>query len=199
MKQNSIKVWELSLLMALCVTLCAGVFQSGRQAALSEKIVRLHVIASGDSAEEQSVKMQVKQAVTGILQPLMEQAQSAEQARELIELSRDEILSAACLAAPGEDIELIFGQEDYGTRYGEGYALPAGEYTSLRIIIGSGEGHNWWGVIFPQLTPTDAAELSEAVSLLDEEELELICGGEKYEISFKFLEILQAIRLWLGK
>ena len=197
MKKNSIKVWELSLLLSLCISLCWGVFESGRQTALSEKIVRLHVIASGNSASEQALKLQVKEAVLDVLQPLLQGAQSSRQAAELIEAGRENILSAAQTAAGEESVELIFGAENYPTRFAEGYALPAGEYMSLRIVIGEGEGRNWWGVIFPQLTPLEICEQSAPVSLLDEEELRFIYEREEYEISFRILEILQQLRLWL--
>ena len=197
MKQNSIKVWELSLLLSLCVSLCWGVFESGRQGAISEKIVRFHVIASDDSAQAQQLKLRVRDAVLDTVQPLLERAQSTQQAVELIESGREEILCAAQSAAGEESVELLFGRVGYPTRYGDGYALPAGEYVSLRIIIGEGEGRNWWGVIFPQLVPAEMMEQSEEVALLDEEELRFICEREDYEISFRILEILQQIRLWL--
>lgn len=197
MKQNSIKVWELSLLLSLCISLCWGIFEMGRQTDLSEKIIRLHVVASGDSDSEQALKLRVRDAVADVLQPLMDRAQNAQQACGLIELEREAILSAARDAAEGESVELIFGRESYSTRYGQGYVLPAGEYSSLRIIIGDGAGQNWWGVIFPQLTPAEAFEQSQAVALLDEDELSLIYEREDYEISFRLLEILQKLREWL--
>ena len=197
MKKNSIKVWELSLLLSLCISLCWGVFESGRQTALSEKIVRLHVIASDNSADAQRLKLRVRDAVAEVLQPLMDRAQNAQQAAALIESGREKILMAAQTAAGEERVELIFGAENYPTRFAEGYALPAGEYSSLRIIIGDGAGRNWWGVIFPQLTPLEICEQSAPVSLLDEEELRFIYEREDYEISFRILEILQQLRLWL--
>ena len=43
------------MLLALCITLCAGVWASARSAALSGSLVRLHVVAVSDDAEEQAV------------------------------------------------------------------------------------------------------------------------------------------------
>lgn len=199
MKRNSIKVWELSLLLSLCVSLCWGVFEQGRQTSLSEKLIRLHVVASGNSAGEQELKMQVKDAVVRVLQPLMARAESAGEAGELIQAKREDILKAAQTAAGGESVELVFGRETYTARCAEGYALPAGEYSSLRILIGEAAGHNWWGVIFPQLTPAEMLERSQAVALLDEDELGLIYEREDYEISFRVLELIQLLRDWLGR
>ena len=36
----------------------------------------------------------------------------------------------------------------------DGFALPAGEYMALRIIIGEGAGRNWWCVLYPGLCRT---------------------------------------------
>lgn len=80
MKKNSIRLWELSLLMALCISLCWGAFELGRQNALAEKIIRMHVVASGDTEEEQRTKMKVKQAVEAQLAPLMEESATLSEA-----------------------------------------------------------------------------------------------------------------------
>lgn len=196
MREKGIKVWEASLLLALCISLCWGIVESGRQAALSDKIIRLHVIAAGDSVSQQQLKMQVKEAVVDCLAPMIARAESVSEAAALIEKGRDDILTAAASAAEGENVELIFGRARYDSRYAEGYALPAGEYTSLRILIGEGAGQNWWGVIFPQLTASEAVEYSEEVSLLDSDELALIHSEEGWEVRFKILELLEKLREW---
>lgn len=199
MSESRIKVWELSLLLALCISLCWGVVEMGRQTALSEKIIRLHVIAEDDSEAEQQRKMRVKEAVLELLESLVASADSANEAAELIEREREAILAAARAAADGAEVQLRFGTLGYSTRYAEGYVLPAGEYNSLRLIIGEGGGQNWWGVIFPQLGSGAAVERSEEVSLLDEDEISLIHGDEGYRVRFKILELIQQLRQWLDR
>lgn len=191
-----IKIWELSLLFALCISLCQGTLELGRQSALSEKVIRLHVIASSDEAEAQALKMRVRDAVTDCLKPLLTGAGSAAEAGEIIEENRGALLAAAVEAAEGERVELLWGRESYGYRQTESYALPAGEYNSLRFVIGEGEGHNWWGVIFPQLDASGG--YAEAAKLLDEDELELIYEDDGCQVRFKLLEVLQRLRLFLG-
>lgn len=192
-----IKVWELALLFALCISLCEATVEVGRQSALSDKVIRLHVIASSDAQEAQELKLRVRDAVTELLTPLLARAESAAAAREAIEEQSEAILTAASKAAEGENVELLWGRESYGCRQTENYALPAGEYDSLRIVIGEGEGRNWWGVIFPQLD--SGSGYAEAVKLLEEDELALIYEEDGYELRFRFLEILERLRMWLDK
>lgn len=199
MKKNSIRVWELSLLLALCISLCWGVFEIGRQNALAEKIIRMHVIASGDTEIEQQIKMNVKQSVEGLLEPMMAESTTLDEACRAIENSRQAILAAAEEAAGGERVELELGIQSYPTRYAQGYALPAGEYMSLRIVIGDGEGHNWWGVIFPYLMPEEVFEHCEQAMLLDEDEIGMIYESQERIVSFRILELAELVRQWLAR
>lgn len=52
MKTRFLKNWELSMLLALCVTLLIGVWASARSRALSEGLIRLHVLAVSDDESE---------------------------------------------------------------------------------------------------------------------------------------------------
>ncbi len=195
LKNDRIKIWELSLLLALCICLCQTVLEVGQQNALSEKILRLHVVAASDEDEAQALKKRVRDAVTAAIEPILAEADSAAEAEKLIAENREVILAAARSAAEGEALELRLGRENFTYRESDGYALPAGEYSCLRLIIGEGEGHNWWGVIFPQLTM--GAESAEAVNLLSEEELTLIYDEDSVELRFKCLELIEKLRLWL--
>ena len=60
------------MLLALCITLCAGVWASARSAALSGSLVRLHVVAVSDDAEEQAIKLRVRDSVLAYLEPRLE-------------------------------------------------------------------------------------------------------------------------------
>lgn len=190
MKNERIKVWELSLLLALCICLCQAVLETGRQRGLEEKILRLHVVASSDEEEAQALKLRVRDAVLAVLEPLLAKAESAEQAEKLVEENAECILAAAVSEA-GEKVELRLGRESFGYRVGDGYALPPGEYRCLRIIIGEGAGHNWWGVIFPQLTLEEGAV--ETSAFPEDDGVKVIFGEERLELRFRFLEMLEKL------
>ena len=82
MKTQLLKKWEISMLLALCITLCAGVWASARSAALSGSLVRLHVVAVSDDTEEQAIKLRVRDSVLAYLEPRLEGVQDAAGARE---------------------------------------------------------------------------------------------------------------------
>ena len=62
------------MLLALCITLCAGVWAGAKSAAISDSLVRLHVVAASDEAEEQELKLRVRDSVLGYLTPRLEGA-----------------------------------------------------------------------------------------------------------------------------
>ena len=130
-----------------------------------DKPLRLHVLANSDSAGDQQLKLRVRDEVISFLEPLFAEAESKEQAMELLTEVMPE-LTAACN-------EFLADKADYTARLSlertdfpeidyDGMVFAAGEYDALREVLGEGEGHNWWCVLFPPLCFVDlAAETDE--------------------------------------
>ena len=176
----------------------AAVLQTEQQK-LSEKLIRLHVVANSDSAHDQQIKLRVRDAILEKTQPLL---QGADDPRGALEAHLDEIAQAAqtCLSELGEDapVRVRLGKELFPTREYETFALPAGVYESLRVTIGEGEGHNWWCVIFPSLcVPATADGFAEAAAAggFTTGEIRLLTQADPaYTVKFRSLELLQALK-----
>ena len=181
----------LALLAALTATAAA---LQGEQQALAGKLVRLHVVANSDSPEDQAVKLQVKDAVLVSLGETLEKGLSPQAAREYLENNLDKIQKIANTALETlgmEDRAVVqLCREAFETRQGEGITLPAGIYQALRITIGNGQGHNWWGVLFPELC-YGTGESSPA-SLVG-----AVTGEETGKIRFFLLEKLGQLENYL--
>ncbi len=191
----------LALALALAATAIAATALLREQQALSEKLIRLHVVANSDSEADQAIKLQVRDAVLAVTEPLME---GAEDPYAALSDALPEIESAAvnCLAALGvaDPVTVTLGQEAYPTRVYESFSLPAGQYTSLRVTIGAGEGHNWWCVVFPSIcfaaTSTDL-ESAAATAGFSDGEVQLITEPDSYQLKFKAMEWVEQLRQWL--
>lgn len=198
MKAQLLKKWEISMLLALCITLCAGTWARARSEALSDALVRLHVIAVSDEAEEQEIKLRVRDSVLAYLEPRLEGADDAAEARELISAELDGIKAAAETAAEGREVSVTLSREYYPTRDYGSFALPAGSYESLRVVLGEGEGHNWWCVVFPPLC-LSAAEAENALETLGGDSAQLLSGeGEGVVFKFRLLELWGELMEYLG-
>ena len=180
------KIWELALLFSLCLSSLTGTWCASRQEALAHKLIRLHVLAQSDSAADQQAKLRARDAVLELLGPALEGAESRSEAVAVIREIAPILVQRARLAAGAESAALELGRERYPLReYGD-FALPAGEYLSLRISLGEGEGRNWWCVVYPPLCTSSA----ESAAAFDEEDWRLISeDGTSYEIRFRLLEL----------
>ena len=169
---NHLKTWELALLCALCLALSAAVWAQEQSERISSSLIRLHVLAVDDSAEEQELKLRVRDAVLNFLSSRLDGAESKAEAREILARSVPELQSAAEAAAEGREVTVTLTRERYPTRDYGPFSLPAGGYDSLRVVLGKGEGHNWWCVVFPPL----------CMSLESTEELEESLGEGTFQI-----------------
>lgn len=212
MKKKSVKMRNWCVLgFALCIALtCAVSVGAGLreknarkvQSAIAEKIIRFHVVADSDNEEDQRVKLQVKEAVVRTMEPLLSHVSSVEEARQVIQLHMGEIQRTAndTLAREGSDdraqaqlTHCYFPVKTYGQ-----YTFPDGEYEALRITIGTGEGKNWWCVMYPRLCfvdslysvvpETSSRELKNNLS--DKEYKAIVSGQRKVKVKWKLLELL---------
>ena len=183
---NRLYPWETAALLTLCLALLLGLWAERRQAALADGLVRLHVIAASDSPEDQAEKLRVRDAVLALLTPRLEGA-DRDAALETLRLSLPEVAATASrVSARNARAEL--GAERYPTREYESFSLPAGTYTSLRVTLGEGRGHNWWCVIYPPLC-TSAVERASETASMDSDDLKLITGADgEYVFKFRVIE-----------
>lgn len=187
-RYESLKIWEISLLIALSVTLCLGTWAQGRQSAISSKLVRLHVVAASDEEAEQALKLRVRDAVLEYLSPRLMGASDSGQARAILRQELAGIRLAAESAAEGRPVTVALSRESYPTKSYEGFTLPAGKYESLRITLGEGKGHNWWCIVFPPVC-LSASQSDMVERQLGEEDFRLVSEGEGYELRFRVLEL----------
>ncbi len=187
-KSKRLYIWELSALITLCVFLLTGLWAQGRQNGIADGLVRLHVLAVSDEQEEQAVKLRVRDAVLRCLAPKLTEADSADRAEAILTASLDDIRAAAETAAGGREVRVTLSDERYPTREYEGFALPAGRYRSLRVVLGEGKGHNWWCVVFPPVCL--AAAQREAVRpVMRPEDYALITREEGWQLKFRIVEL----------
>lgn len=163
---------------------------------LQEDLIRLHVVANSDSPEDQNIKLKVRDAVTASLQRDLAKVADVEEAKAYLQenLPKIEEIANASLKMAGFDEKAVVTlcKETFDTRYYDTFTLPAGVYKSLRIIIGEGEGHNWWCVVFPLLCIPATSEGFEdaAVGAGFSDTLTDTLTGEDYEVRFYLLDAL---------
>lgn len=187
----------LLIVSALTVSVCAAL--QAQQQRMSEKIIRLHVVANSDSGADQAVKLHVRDAVLAVARQALQDADDPQQAIAQA-LPALEAAANAALAAQGsrETARVSFRRELFPTRDYDTFSLPSGVYRSLRVTIGAGDGHNWWCVIFPSLcvpaTADGFVQAAEAGGFTRAEIGLMTQADEGYVLKFRSLELLQALK-----
>ncbi len=204
MKKNTFTKRFLTLFSAfLLPTLILAVLLPLQESyAIYDGVIRLHVLADSDSEEEQALKLTVRDAILDEMSDAFNGYTSKEDAEKTLAEKLDEIEAIAEETVKKEgythDVTVTLCREYYPTREYEGMRLPAGEYLSLRVLIGSGEGQNWWCMVYPPLC-TSSARADEALSeagftpnqvrlLTEEEETEYVLRFKIVETASEFAE-----------
>lgn len=190
--------WLLIFTLIGTILLCGVVLTDKTQ--LRGNLIRLHVVANSDAEEDQCVKLKVRNAVLTYLQPELASCKDAKSAKDCIQNRLTQLTEVAngVLEREGSEDRAVVTlmEEAFPIRYYDTFTLPSGVYESLRIVIGSGEGHNWWCVVFPALCvpATSDSFTDEAISAgLSPTLTDTISGEHPYTIRFFLLDCLGKI------
>ncbi|MBE6954533.1 MAG: stage II sporulation protein R [Ruminococcaceae bacterium] len=194
------RILSLALALAVSLSILVGSVQLSRDAKLTEQVVRLHVIAASDSAEDQRLKLIVRDAILKRVNAMS--FGSTEDAVQRLGASLDELARTAQQALQQEGIrdkvEVRLCTEQYPVRHYGTFSLPAGEYVSLQIQLGEAEGKNWWCVVYPGLCHAcDEGlfeEAAEAAGFSDGQIRLMTLDNKPVQFRFKLLELLQKIK-----
>ncbi|MDD7414617.1 MAG: stage II sporulation protein R [Eubacteriales bacterium] len=120
----------------------------------ADSIFRLHIIANSNSAEDQAVKLKVRDAVLEYEAENLDAVSAAKTREELMTHGAEllEIIEGV-LRSNGFDYgaQMLVGTFPFPDREYNGVLYPAGDYDAFRVILGDGAGENWWCVMFPPL------------------------------------------------
>ena len=191
----------LSIYFAFSCTYFACASQSVR-----EDVVRLHILANSNSSFDQEIKLKVRDALLQEDFCFFGEVLTVENAEECFEQSKGKVIKVCEKVLEENGIKynaaIFLEKEYYETRCYGSLTFPAGEYLSLKIILGEGKGENWWCVMFPPLCVPAAADVASdketASQYLSEGGETVVNGDGKYTVKFKIVEIFEELKYKLG-
>lgn len=174
------------------------------QEKIAGKIIRLHVIGNSDSIEDQRVKLIVRDKVLAYVKDKLASCENIDDSKKVLLSYNDEIVNIAKEALKDNNMTYsaeaalkddVFPVKQYGN-----IVLPEGKYEAYELVLGNGEGHNWWCVMFPPLCFIDITkgeasidETSKEMSkVLTKDEFNAVDNSDnKIIIKFKIIEIIK--------
>lgn len=205
---HTFKRWEMALMLGVLCALLAGGWLGREQKELAGSVIRFHVLANSDTSADQKLKLAVRDGVLKKAETLYPEHTTLEEAHQIIQANLPALAQAGqeVVEAWGQDYPVTAQLEQcwFPTKEYDNFSLPAGNYEALRIVIGEGEGRNWWCVAFPPLCLGAASEsLEDAVQAghFTPKQLSLITEeNEGYIFKMKGLELLGRLQgLLAGK
>ena len=181
--KKDVKIIAVSLLCGCMITafLAVKTYAERVSSDISNAVVRFHVLANSDEEADQNLKLKVRDAVLSCLREDMESCGSRAEAEKYLGTHTNEITEIAkeIIEAEGYGYEVTteLSEEHYPIRYYKNAVFPEGDYVSLRIIIGEGNGHNWWCVMYPPLCLN-----GEGIGCADTDMLKEVLTDEGYEV-----------------
>lgn len=198
MKNSKLKTFILlSFLLIIYVFISAQSYVTAVSNNLSDAVFRLHVIANSDSAEDQSLKLKVRDSLLHYMNNLCADCSTKEEAISIASKHKDDFEKVAKQTIINNgynySVKININNFYFPTKnYGD-ISLPAGLYDALRVEIGEAKGQNWWCVMFPSLCFVDISSGvvdDEAKENLEEnlenESYAIISDTEKPDIKLKF-------------
>lgn len=192
---------EISLAIGLIAAIIFSIVSFGADCnKVRNNVVRLHILADSDCDADQKVKLLVRDALLESGAEIFSGSVNVEDASEALKKEKAELIGVAenVLRENGFDygVTLSLEKEYYTTRTYENYTLPAGEYLSLKVVLGKGEGHNWWCVMFPPLCLPAASPSADIDAILGSDGAKLIKSSPRYEMRFKIVEAYETVKSW---
>lgn len=143
------------LLLAIITMVCVFSGEQPRGVSENAQYLRVHIRANSNSENDQAVKYKVRDAVVEFLTPTVAECETKEEAISAIEEKLPAIAQVAdsVLRANGffYGARASLRKEEFPTRVYENATLEAGVYDALILELGTGEGDNWWCVVYPPL------------------------------------------------
>lgn len=194
-----------ALALALCLCMAVTAYSDNVQNDLQDNLIRLHIIADSDSDADQAVKLKVRDAVLKSVGDRLSSGDREECKEEIINnLGKIEEIADNVLRENGFSYtaHAEYGKFPFPEKTYKSMTLPAGEYYGVRVVLGSGGGHNWWCVMYPPLCFKEGEEVtlsreSEKIlrESLDSDTYEIITQkNNEVVVKFKVVEIVQEIK-----
>lgn len=192
---NKVHRWEIAAVIGLCFAVLIGVIGSfsDRCEAVRQEVVRLHILANSDSAEDQALKLAVRDRLLAESELLTADAENHTDALAAYQAALPQIeqLAKETIVAAGRDdtVTAQMVRMRFDTRQYDDYTLPAGTYDAVQIRIGEAKGKNWWCVLYPPLCLSAAS-----VDTLGEDGAELVQRDPKIEVRFAVVDFFSRLK-----
>ena len=141
--------------LTLTIIILSGIGLSLPENKTQTEYLRIHIRANSNLAVDQTVKYRVKESVVEYLTPFIAECKTKADAENMLLFNLNKISAVATQTLKNNGFNYtanaLVKNEEFPTRIYGNLQLEKGFYDALIINLGSGEGDNWWCVVYPPL------------------------------------------------
>lgn len=147
--------------IAMLVSVVIGilVYNKNEEIIIPSDAIRIRIIANSNNIKDLYEKKKVKEEIKDDIYNLVINAKSNIEADSIIKDKIDYIRNI--VSKKTNDFTINYGINHFPNKKYKGVLYPEGDYKSLVISLGSGQGDNWWCVLYPPLCLIDDKETSD--------------------------------------
>lgn len=197
------RIIELSVAFAFIISAIASVGAFANECNnIRDNVIRLHILANSDSAEDQNIKLIVRDELLKSGIGMFKGEMTVENSERILKNNICELKTLINDILEENNFEyecdIYITDEYFETREYENFTMPAGRYKALKIILGEGKGHNWWCVMFPPLCLPAAKDNVNIDNVFNEKGVNIVTESDKYVFKFKIIELIEDIKIMLS-
>lgn len=174
---------KVILIISIVISLIITTSYISKTKEVDNKLVRIHIIANSDSEVDQEIKIKVKEKIEKYINDNYINQKNIDEILNNVRKDKIKIINIAKeICSEKYDVRLEILTEKFPLKEYDDEIINQGEYNAIKIILGEGNGHNWWQAIYPKLSfPEESYEIVE-----DNGTDEI-----KYQVNFKLIEIIK--------
>ena len=148
------------MIISLVIICCSVVIPKGitENIIIPDEAIRFRVIASSDNQKDQKLKYEVKNTLNKDLALMLKDAKTINESRDILKSNLGNIKQDVQSIVNSNDFEVSYGYNYFPKKVFKGITYDEGEYESLVVTLGKGQGKNWWCVLFPPLCLLEATD-----------------------------------------
>lgn len=169
------------------------------QKQISKNLFRFHIVANSNSVDDQITKLKINEDLKSYLDNISKNSSSKEELEQNMKQGISSILNITNTELKKENKDYTayakIGNISYDEKINTYYDMPAGNYDSVQIVLGKGQGKNIFSLLFPN--ESDEQNLEALDSILPG--ISNIYGDnndnsdQNVQYSFKILELLNKL------
>ena len=157
---------KILLLLSIISFIYIGLNYKEDDNIIPDEAIRFRVVANSNTVYDQNIKLQVRNTVQNEIFKLIKDSKSIDETRKILKEHQKELYDVTNNKLKeldyNKEFKIKYGFNHFPKKKYKGVTYKEGNYESLVITLGSGNGDNFWCVLFPPLCLLEADDNSSS-------------------------------------